>query len=140
MLLFVSGILWGNLDNIPLVATFIPVVEIIGVSTTPEAIQPIWWSLALGSCLGGNGTLVGASANVIMFGFAKKNRIPLSFTGYLIYGIPLTLLSLGISYVYVRCGIIDHDAKNPRMTSRSPIKYTVQSGDPGGSSLRTRHK
>jgi Na+/H+ antiporter NhaD/arsenite permease-like protein len=101
VLLFGSGILSGILDNIPLVATFIPVVEIIGVSTTPEAIQPIWWSLALGSCLGGNGTLVGASANVIMFGFAKKNRIPLSFTGYLIYGIPLTLLSLGISYVYV---------------------------------------
>jgi Na+/H+ antiporter NhaD/arsenite permease-like protein len=101
VLLFGSGILSGILDNIPLVATFIPVVKVIGASTTADAIQPIWWSLALGSCLGGNGTLVGASANVIMFGFARKNNIPLSFKGYLAYGIPLTLLSLVLSYAYV---------------------------------------
>ena len=100
-LLFGSGLLSGVLDNIPLVATFIPVVKIIGSTTTADAIQPIWWSLALGSCLGGNGTLVGASANVIMFGFARKNNIPLSFKGYLTYGIPLTLLSLFLSYVYI---------------------------------------
>ncbi len=100
-LLFGSGILSGILDNIPLVATFIPVVKVMGSATTSEAIQPIWWSLALGSCLGGNGTLVGASANVIMFGFARKNKIPLSFKGYLAYGIPLTLLSLVLSYAYV---------------------------------------
>ncbi|MFA6681960.1 MAG: sodium:proton antiporter, partial [Sphaerochaeta sp.] len=101
VLLFGSGILSGLLDNIPLVATFIPVVKIIGTTTTPEAIQPIWWSLALGSCLGGNGTLVGASANVIMFGFARKINIPLRFKGYLAYGIPLTLLTLVLSYVYI---------------------------------------
>jgi len=101
VLLFGSGILSGILDNIPLVATFIPVVKIIGESTTVDAIQPIWWSLALGSCLGGNGTLVGASANVIMFGFARKNNIPLSFKGYLAYGVPLTLLALVLAYGYV---------------------------------------
>ncbi|MEA5030819.1 MAG: ArsB/NhaD family transporter [Sphaerochaeta sp.] len=100
-LLFGSGILSGILDNIPLVATFIPVVKIIGETTTIDAIQPIWWSLALGSCLGGNGTLVGASANVIMFGFARKNNIPLSFKGYLAYGVPLTLLALVLAYGYV---------------------------------------
>lgn len=101
VLLFGSGILSGILDNIPLVATFIPVVKIIGETTTVDAIQPIWWSLALGSCLGGNGTLVGASANVIMFGFARKNNIPLSFKGYLAYGVPLTLLALVLAYGYV---------------------------------------
>ncbi len=100
-LLFTSGIFSGILDNIPLVATFIPVVKIIGTSTTPEAIEPIWWALALGSCLGGNGTLVGASANVIMFSFAKKNNVPLSFKSYLKYGIPLTLITLVIAYAYV---------------------------------------
>jgi len=100
-LLFGSGILSGILDNIPLVATFIPVVKIIGETTSVDAIQPIWWSLALGSCLGGNGTLVGASANVIMFGFARKNNIPLSFKGYLAYGVPLTLLALVLAYGYV---------------------------------------
>ncbi|PKL22372.1 MAG: hypothetical protein CVV48_02660 [Spirochaetae bacterium HGW-Spirochaetae-4] len=101
VLLFGSGILSGILDNIPLVATFIPVVKIIGETTTVDAIQPIWWSLALGSCLGGNGTLVGASANVIMFGFARKNNIPLSFKGYLAYGVPLTLLALVLAYGYI---------------------------------------
>ncbi len=100
-LLFGSGILSGILDNIPLVATFIPVVKVIGASTSDAALAPIWWSLAFGSCLGGNGSLVGASANVIMFGFARKNKIPLSFKGYLAYGIPLTLLSLVLSYAYV---------------------------------------
>jgi len=100
-LLFTSGILSGILDNIPLVATFIPVVKIMGAATTPDAIQPIWWSLALGSCLGGNGTLVGATANVIMFSFAKKNNIPLTFKSYLAYGVPLTLLALALSYAYV---------------------------------------
>ena len=100
-LLFASGIFSGILDNIPLVATFIPIVKIVGANTTPDKIQPIWWSLALGSCLGGNGTLVGASANVIMFGFAKKNNVPLSFKGYLLYGVPLTLLSLVMAYGYV---------------------------------------
>ncbi len=101
VLLFGSGILSGILDNIPLVATFIPVVKIIGANTTPDAIQPIWWSLALGACLGGNGTLVGASANVIMFGFARKNNISLSFKGYLMYGVPMTLLALVLSYIYI---------------------------------------
>ncbi len=100
-LLFTSGIFSGILDNIPLVATFIPVVKIMGAAATPEAIEPIWWSLALGSCLGGNGTLVGASANVIMFGFAKKNNVNLSFKSYLAYGVPITLITLVISYGYI---------------------------------------
>ena len=94
VLLFTSGIFSGILDNIPLVATFIPIVKIVGASADPAGIQPVWWSLALGSCLGGNGTLVGASANVIMFGFAKKNNVSLTFAGYLKFGIPITLLTL----------------------------------------------
>ena len=100
-LLFTSGIFSGILDNIPLVATFIPVVKIMGSEVSAHAIEPLWWSLALGSCLGGNGTLVGASANVIMFGFAKKNNVKLSFSSYLAYGIPITLITLMISYGYV---------------------------------------
>lgn len=101
VLLFASGIFSGILDNIPLVATFIPIVKIVGAGAAPEAIRPLWWSLALGSCLGGNGTLVGASANVILFGFAKKNKVPLTFAGYLKYGVPLTLLTLVMAYFYV---------------------------------------
>ncbi len=101
VLLFSSGIFSGILDNIPLVATFIPIVKIIGHSAGRGELGPVWWSLALGSCLGGNGTLVGASANVIMFGFAKKNNVDLSFGGYLKFGIPMTILSLGLSWLYI---------------------------------------
>ncbi len=101
LLLYFSGIFSGILDNIPLVATFIPVVKLVGAGHAAGDLNPLWWSLSLGACLGGNGTLVGASANVIMFGFAKKNRVPLTFLSYLKYGLPLTLLSLVISYAYI---------------------------------------
>ena len=101
LLLFFSGIFSGILDNIPLVATFIPVVKLVGTGHAAAELSPLWWSLSLGACLGGNGTLVGASANVIMFGFAKKNNVSLSFGSYLKYGVPITLLSLGISFAYI---------------------------------------
>ncbi|MBN2628062.1 MAG: ArsB/NhaD family transporter [Spirochaetales bacterium] len=101
LLLYFSGIFSGILDNIPLVATFIPVVKLVGAGQAAGDLAPLWWSLSLGACLGGNGTLVGASANVIMFGFAKKNKVPLTFISYLKYGVPLTLLSLVISYAYI---------------------------------------
>ena len=101
VLLYAAGIFSGILDNIPLVATFIPIVKITGGGADPSLINPLWWSLALGACLGGNGTLVGASANVIMLGFAKRNKVPLTFAGYLKFGVPLTLLSLVISYGYI---------------------------------------
>ncbi|MDA3901346.1 MAG: ArsB/NhaD family transporter [Spirochaetes bacterium] len=100
-LLFFTGITSGILDNIPLVATFIPTVKYIGTQVGADAITPMWWSLALGSCLGGNGTLVGASANVIMMNFAKRNKINLSFGRYMIYGIPFTLLTLIMAYFYI---------------------------------------
>ena len=101
LLLYFSGIFSGILDNIPLVATFIPVVKLVGTGHTAAELNPLWWSLSLGACLGGNGTLVGASANVIMFGFARKNKVSLTFGSYLKYGIPITLLSLVISYAYI---------------------------------------
>ncbi|MDC7223687.1 MAG: ArsB/NhaD family transporter [Spirochaetales bacterium] len=101
LLLSFSGIFSGILDNIPLVATFIPVVKLVGSGQSTAQLNPLWWSLSLGACLGGNGTLVGASANVIMFGFARKNKVPLTFISYLKYGVPLTLISLIISYFYI---------------------------------------
>jgi Na+/H+ antiporter NhaD/arsenite permease-like protein len=101
LLLSFAGIFSGILDNIPLVATFIPVVKLVGTGKEAAELTPLWWSLSLGACLGGNGTLVGASANVIMLGFARKNRIPLTFINYLKYGIPITLLSLIISFAYI---------------------------------------
>ena len=63
--------------------------------------MPLWWSLALGSCLGGNGTLVGASANVVIAGFSEKTRSPLNFRNYFRYGFPLMLFSIVIAGIYI---------------------------------------
>jgi Na+/H+ antiporter NhaD/arsenite permease-like protein len=93
------------LDNVPFVATMIPVLQ----STAPhlggsEAMAPIWWALSLGACLGGNGTLVGATANIIVAGFAGRAGHPISFARFLLIGVPVLLLSVMIAagYLYLR--------------------------------------
>ncbi len=94
-----SGLISGFLDNIPFVATAIPVIgDLAGNS------HSLWWALSLGACLGGNMTIIGASANVIVVGLAHKNGVKISFLEYLKIGLPLTLLSLLIcqGYIYLR--------------------------------------
>ena len=66
-----------------------------------EELLPLWWSLALGSCLGGNGSLVGASANLIVAGFAERSGQPIRFLPFMLMAFPLMLLSICISSVYV---------------------------------------
>jgi len=66
-----------------------------------EQLVPLWWSLALGSCLGGNGSLVGASANLIVAGFAERSGQPIRFLPFMLMAFPLMLLSVVISSVYV---------------------------------------
>jgi Na+/H+ antiporter NhaD/arsenite permease-like protein len=66
-----------------------------------EQLLPLWWSLALGACLGGNGTLVGASANLVVAGFAERAGYPIRFTAFLLTAFPLMLLSIAISSVYI---------------------------------------
>lgn len=99
--LWFSGIFSGIVDNIPFVATMIPVFKHQSLILGNEAIRPLWWSLALGACLGGNATIIGASANIIVVSFAKKAGHKISFLGYLKYGLPLTFISLFISYIYL---------------------------------------
>ncbi|MFC7060748.1 ArsB/NhaD family transporter [Halobacillus seohaensis] len=100
LMLWSSGILSGIVDNIPFVAAMIPVVqELQGYGMMD--VDPIWWSLALGACLGGNGTLIGASANVVVAGLAASYREPIPFIKFALYGIPILLLSLVVSTVYV---------------------------------------
>lgn len=65
------------------------------------ALLPVWWSLALGSCLGGNGTLIGASANVVVAGIGDKHGFPISFKRFTLYGMPLMIQSVAISMLYV---------------------------------------
>mgnify|MGYP000452874486 CR=1 FL=1 len=67
----------------------------------PEALRPLWWALALGSCLGGNGSLVGASANLIVAGFAERSGQPIRFLPFMLMAFPLMLVSIAISTVYV---------------------------------------
>ena len=113
ILLWGSAILSAFLDNIPFVITMVPILKMLfppialsmGI-TDPHQIhlqvaQPLWWSLALGACLGGNGTLIGASANVIAARISEKNGYPLSFMHFTKYGFLFMLQSVAISTLYI---------------------------------------
>lgn len=102
------AILWGSaiasavVDNIPFVATTIPLIKSMAPTFGgAEALMPLWWSLALGACLGGNGSLVGASANLIVAGFAERARQPIGFMAFTLAAFPLMLFSILISSVYI---------------------------------------
>lgn len=115
--LWVSAILSAIVDNIPLVIAMLPLLASIipvfgvemGLSNDPEALrtqvaEPLYWSLALGACLGGNGSLVGASANVVVAQIARRNNYNLSFWAFTKYGLPTMLGTLVIAsgYLYLR--------------------------------------
>jgi Na+/H+ antiporter NhaD/arsenite permease-like protein len=114
VILWLSAVVSGIVDNIPYTATAIPVTfdvsrELVdpgGALTLRELahhpfIQPLWWALALGACLGGNFTVIGASANVVVAGISEKSGHPITFGRFLKYGIPLTIQHLIISTAYV---------------------------------------
>jgi len=100
IVLWVSAIASAFIDNIPFVATMIPLILEMG-QLSGMTLDPLWWSLALGACLGGNGTLIGASANVIVAGIAEKNGISLTFNHYLKIAFPLMIVSIIISHIYL---------------------------------------
>lgn len=100
LILWLSAIASAFVDNIPFVATMIPMIQEMGRMGV-QNLEPLWWSLALGACLGGNGTLIGASANLIVAGLAAKEGHPIRFVRYLAYGFPLMLLSIVLSTVYI---------------------------------------
>ena len=101
-ILFVSAVASAIVDNIPFVATMIPLIKNMAVSFGgTEELIPIWWSLALGACLGGNGSLVGASANLIVAGFAERSGQPIRFLPFMLMAFPMMLASVCISAVYV---------------------------------------
>lgn len=100
LILWVAAIASAFLDNIPFVATMIPLIHNIGTMTGMD-ITPLWWALALGACLGGNGSVVGASANVIVSGMLHKKGYKLSFGDFLKIGFPIMIVSVVISTVYL---------------------------------------
>ena len=100
LVLWLTGLLSGFVDNIPFVAAMIPVIfEFQDYGMTN--LDPLWWSLALGACLGGNGTLLGSSSNLVVAGLAAKAKEQVNFIEFLKIGIPVVVVSLLISSVYV---------------------------------------
>ncbi|MDQ7000697.1 MAG: ArsB/NhaD family transporter [Mariprofundus sp.] len=101
-ILWVSAIASAMIDNIPFVATMIPLIHNMAPTFGgPDAIVPLWWALALGACLGGNGSLIGASANLIVAGFAQRAGHPIAFLVFLKHAFGLMLISIVISHIYL---------------------------------------
>jgi Na+/H+ antiporter NhaD/arsenite permease-like protein len=114
VVLWYSALCSAFLDNIPLVISFIPILETIipefaaargldphGATAMVEIAEPLYWSLALGACLGGNGTIIGASANVVVAQIARRNKYKLSFADFFKIGFPTLLVSVSVSTVYI---------------------------------------
>ncbi|MFZ5644243.1 MAG: SLC13 family permease [Bacillota bacterium] len=101
LILWIAAIASSFVDNIPFVATMIPLIHDMGRLGNLENINFLWWSLSLGACLGGNGTIIGASANVIVVGMAEKRGTYISFLGFFKTAFPLMLMSIVISSAYL---------------------------------------
>lgn len=99
LIIWFSSIFSAFLDNIPFVATLIPLIQAMGNSGMD--IAPLWWAVSLGACLGGNGSLIGASANVVVAGLAEKHGYKLSFGRYLKIGFPMMILSIVLATIYL---------------------------------------
>ena len=105
VILWISAIASAIVDNIPFVATMIPLIKSMAPTFGgAENLMPLWWSLSLGACLGGNGSLVGASANLIVAGFAERAGHRIKFLGFMLLAFPMMLITIGIAsfYVYFR--------------------------------------
>lgn len=101
LILWLSAIASAFIDNIPFVATMIPLIQDMGRLGGITDLNPLWWSLSLGACLGGNGTIIGASANVVVAGMAEKQGYKWTFVGFMKVAFPLMLVSIVISTVYL---------------------------------------
>ena len=102
VILGISAFFSAIVDNIPFVATMIPMLKSMeeGLGGR-EIMMPVWWALSLGACLGGNGTLIGASANVIVAGIAAREGRPISFARFLIWSIPVMMMSIIIAALFL---------------------------------------
>ena len=99
VLLIGSAVISSFLDNIPFVATMIPLI--LAMQADGMDVTALWWALSLGACLGGNGTLIGASANVVLSGISAKHGHPITFARYTKVGFPMMLLSVIISTAFL---------------------------------------
>lgn len=100
-MVWLAGILSSVVGSVPLVATLIPLLKNITSAFPTPSFQPMWWALSLGSCLGGNGTMIGAAANIVAVGIAKKNGFRITFWQFMKYSGIITFVSLLLSTVYL---------------------------------------
>ncbi len=100
-ILWLSAIMSAFVDNIPFVATMIPLIKDMGVLQPDLALEPLWWALALGACLGGNGTAIGASANVVSLAIARQHGLNISFWGFMKVAFGLMIMSIVIAMFYL---------------------------------------
>lgn len=102
LIVWISALVSTAIDNIPFVATMIPLVKTIEADMGGrEAMMPVWWALSLGACYGGNGSLIAASANVIVAGMSQRHGEPIHFMRFLIWSLPVMLISVGIAALYL---------------------------------------
>ncbi len=108
VILWGSGILSGIIDNIPYTVTMAPMIANIQSVMGAEYAHPLWWCLSLGACLGGNLTIIGAAANVIVSEYAAAHKHPISFMKFLLYGFVTVGISLTASTVYIYLRFLAH--------------------------------
>ena len=101
-ILWASAFLSAIVDNIPFVATMIPLIKSMAPAYGgADHIEPLWWCLSLGACLGGNGTLIGASANLTVAGIGERNEVPFKFITYTLYAFPMMVVHVAICHIYI---------------------------------------
>jgi Na+/H+ antiporter NhaD/arsenite permease-like protein len=101
-ILWASAFLSAIVDNIPFVATMIPLIKSMAPAYGgPDKIEPLWWCLSLGACLGGNGTLIGASANLTVAGIGDRNNVPFRFVTYTLYAFPMMVVHVALCHLYI---------------------------------------
>ncbi len=101
IILWVSGITSAIVDNIPFTATMLPIVAFLGKTIPGAESGVLWWALALGACFGGNGTIIGASANVVTTGIAERAGHKITFFEFFKQGAPITIVSLIIASIFL---------------------------------------
>ncbi len=99
IILWVSALLSAVLDNIPFVATLIPLI--LAMQAEGIDVFPLWWAVSIGACFGGNGTIIGASANVVLTGIASRKGYNITFIEFMKIGMPMMLMSIVLSTIYL---------------------------------------
>ena len=135
-ILWVSAIASAFIDNIPFVATMIPLILDMGQMTSMD-VTPLWWALSLGACLGGNGTAIGASANVVAIGMADREGYHITFGQYFKIAFPVMLFTIVIASGYVIVRYLLYSSDLPLIfDSVSKLARTILPGLP----LFIRHR